>query len=329
MRPVHRRRALAALASFALLPALSQPRPRQVRRVRRVAIFFFGTPANSRTRREAFVKAMADLGFVEGRQVRYDWRYANGQPDLVARIARELSHEVIDVIISFSTANTHALHEAGVTTPVVMVAVDDPVRSGFAHELSRPGANFTGMTTNVVAQAPRYVDFLQEALGKPPALGLLASPSATTYRLFRSRVEEHAGRRGIRIVALDVSTPQEMERVLEGVQGLQGLIVTSDAMYYTERRRIVEIVNERKLPTIYPRFGFVEVGGLMSYAPNDEYFASRGASFTARILDGDAPSEMPIEGPTRYELRVSRKAAQAIGLALPASFTQKADRVVG
>jgi putative ABC transport system substrate-binding protein len=303
---------------------------RQVQRVRRVTIFFFGTPANSRTRREAFAKAMLELGYAEGRNVRYDWRYANGQPDLVDRNARELTQQVADVIVSFSTTTSQALRQAGVSTPVVIIAVDDPVRSGFAHELSRPGMNFTGMSTNVIAQAPRYADLLHEAVPKAQVVGLLASPASTTYRLFHSRVEEHAARRNVRIVSLDASTPQEMERVLEtGHDGMQGLIVTSDTMFYTERRRIIELVTERRVPAIYPRFGYVEAGGLMSYGPNDEYMARRSAAFVMRILDGDTPSEMPIEGPTRYELGVGRKAAQAIGLALPASFMQKADRIVG
>ncbi len=296
--------------------------------MRRVTIFFFGTPANSRARREAFVKAMLDLGHVDGRTVRYDWRYANGQPDLVTRHARELVREVADVIVSFSPANTQALRDAGVATPVVMIAVDDPVRDGFAHELSHPGMNFTGMTTNVIAQAPRYVELMHEALGKAATIGLLASPASSTYRQFRTRVEAEAVRRAVQIASLDASTPQEMERALTTDQPMQGLIVTSDAMYYTERRRIIEIVTDRRLPAIYPRFGYVEAGGLMSFAPNDEYVATRGASFAARILEGDAPSGMPIEAPTRYELGVNPKAARAIGFALPKSLVQKADRIV-
>jgi putative ABC transport system substrate-binding protein len=330
MPPVHRRRALAALASLALPAAIAQPRTRQVRRVRRVTVFFFGTPANSRTRRDAYVKAMQELGYVEGRSVRYDWRYANGQQDLVTRHARELHNEVADVIVCFSTGNAAALREAGVATPIVMIAVDDPVRSGFAHDLSRPGMNFTGLTTSVIAQAPRFVDLLHEAVGKSDWIGLLAAPASTTYALFRARVEEQATRRGLHVAALDAATPAEIERAIARAPAtMDGLIVTSDASYYTDRRSIVELAAERNLPAIYPRVGYVEAGGLMSYGPNDEYFAARGASFTARILDGDAPADMPIEGPTRYELTVNRKAANAIGLKLPASLMKKADRIVG
>jgi putative ABC transport system substrate-binding protein len=129
---------------------------------------------------------------------------------------------------------------------------------------------------------------------------------------------------------LDASTPQEIDRALgPGLRDIQGLIVTSDSMFYTERQRVAELAVERRVPAIYPRFGYVEAGGLMSYGPNDEHFASRGAAFVVRILEGDSPPDMPIEGPTRYELGVNRKAARAIGLTLPESLTKKADRLVG
>jgi putative ABC transport system substrate-binding protein len=289
---------------------------------------FFGTPANASSRRETFVQAMAKAGYEDGVTVRYDWRYGNGQPDLIARNARELAQGVPDVIVAFSHAMAAAVKEAGVASPVVMIAVDDPVRAGFAQELSRPGANFTGLTTNVIGQAARYVELIDEATPRTNRIGLLASPASSTYKLFRSRVEDAAARRSIQVVTLDASTPAEVDRVLGGDHpGLHGLIVTSDTLFDSERRRIAELAIERRLPAVYPRFGFVAAGGLMSFGPNDEYFATRGAAFVTRILDGDSPADMPIEGPTRYELALNRKAA-AIDLAIPATVVRKADRVI-
>jgi putative ABC transport system substrate-binding protein len=327
---LHRRNALAALASLAACGALAQQRPRTLaQRIRRVAIFFYGTPANSRARREAFVKGMQDLGYVEGTHVRYDWRYGNGQPDLILATVRDLHREAPDVIVAFSTICANALRDEGVASPVVMVAVDDPLRAGFVQDLSHPGMNFTGMTTNVIAQAPRLVELLHEAVPRIGLIGMLASPSSSTYRRFRARVEEQAARRGLKVMPLDATTPQEIERVLATLPAeVGGLVVTNDATYYNERRRLAEIAVDRRLPAMYPRVGHVEVGGLMSYGPNEEYIATRATSFVARILDGDAPADMPIEGPTRYELCVNRKAADAIGLALPAAIVQKADRVI-
>jgi putative ABC transport system substrate-binding protein len=305
-----------------------QQRPRP-QRLRRVAVFFFGTPANSSRRRDAFFKGMQELGYVDGVHVRYNLLYGNGQPDLIKGFADDLRRDAPDAIVAFSTINVNAMKDEGVSSPVVMVAVDDPLRAGFVQDMSHPGMNFTGLTTNVVAQAPRLVDLLHEAIPRVGTVGMLASPASSTYRLFRSRVEEQATRRGLRMMAFDAVTPQEIERALATVPaGVGGLVVTNDATYYNERRRIAEIAIERNLPAIYPRLGHVEVGGLMSYGPNEEYLATRAAGFVARILDGDSPADMPIEGPSRYELGVSRKAAQAIGLALPQSFLQKADRII-
>jgi len=329
---LHRRRALAALASLAAAPAFAQqpPKLRQVRRIRRVCLFFFGTPTNSRTRRDAFIQAMLQAGYADGTNVRFDWRYANGQQDLVNQYAREIAQGVPDVVVAFSTTNTQALKDAGVASPVVMIAVDDPVRSGFVHDHSHPGTNFTGLTTNVIAQAPRYVELIDEATPRTSHIGLLASPASTTYKLFRSRVDDQAARRSIRVTLFDAATPQDIDRVLgPALREIQGLVVTSDAMFYNERRHIAELMVERRLPAVYPRFGYVEAGGLMSYGPNDEHFATRGAAFVVRILDGDSPPDMPIEGPTRYELGVNRKAAAAIGFTLPESLMKRADRLVG
>ena len=327
---MHRRRALAALASLAVPAALAETRLRAVRRIQRISIFFYGTPANAKARREAFVAGMQELGYEDGKNARYAWRYGNGQPDLILSIARELHREVPDVIIAFSTICANALKDEGVASPVVMVAVDDPLRAGFVNDLSHPGTNFTGMTTNVIAQAPRLVELLHEAVPRMGVIGMLASPSSSTYRLFRSRVEEQGSHRGLRVAPLDATAPQEMERVLaSGPAEVGGLVVTNDATYYNERRRLAEIAVERKLPAIYPRFGHVQVGGLMSYGPNETYIAIRAASFVARILDGDSPADMPIEGPSRYELGINRTAAAAISLTIPAALIRKADRVVG
>ena len=129
-----------------------------------------------RTFTEPLRAYMQALGYVEGTHVRYDWRYGNGQPDLIVGIARELRRDAPDVIVSFSTICVNALKDEGAGAPVVMVAVDDPLRAGFVQDMSRPGMNFTGMTTNVVTQAPRLVELLHEVVPRSGLIGMLASP---------------------------------------------------------------------------------------------------------------------------------------------------------
>ena len=328
---MHRRRALAALASLAAAPAFAQqpPKLRQVRRIRRVCLFFFGTPANSRTRRDAFIQAMLQAGYADGTNVRFDWRYANGQQDLVNQYAREMAQGVPDVIVAFSTTNAQALKDAGVASPVVMIAVDDPVRSGFVHDLSHPGTNFTGLTTNVIAQAPRYVELIDEATPRTAQIGLLASPASTTYKLFRSRVDEQAARRNIRITLLDAATPQDIDRVLgPGLREVQGLIVTSDAMFYNERRHIAELVVERRLPAVYPRFGYLEAGGLMSYGPKISQSWKSAARYVEKILKGADPAVTPVEQVGIFEFVINTATARTLGLTIPKPVLARADALI-
>lgn len=314
--------ALAAIPAATHVPAWAQPE-----KVARVAILHFGTPANFRSRAQAFTRAMQDGGFVEGRNVQYAWRAANGQPDLLKQYARELASGNDDVIVSASTLTTEALRDAGATRPVVMMAVDDPVTAGFARDLVRPGSNFTGITTSVLEHAPRFVDLLLEALGAIGSIAFLAAPDTSTYRSYRGRIEERAARSRIRVATYEARNAADIDRVFAAL-GEQALIVMSATNLYIDRRHIVELAADRKVPAIYPQAGYVDVGGLMSYGPSFEANAARAAAFVARVIDGEAPASIAIERPPRFELVVNRRAAAALGTALSPEYLRKADRVI-
>lgn len=313
---------LAALPAAAGIAARAQPE-----KMARVAILHFGAPANFRSRAEAFTRAMHDRGFAEGRNVRYEWRGANGQPDLLRQYAEELAAGADDVVVSASTLTTEALRKAGITRPVVMMAVDDPVVAGFARDLVRPGTNFTGITTSVVEHAPRFVDLLLEAIGPFNAMAFLAAPGTPTYRPYRTRLEERAMRARIRMVTYDARNPDEVDRAFASMAE-PALVVMSDGNLYTDRRHIVELAADRKVPAIYPQAGYVDAGGLMSYGPSFEANAARAAAFVARIIDGEPPAAIPIERPPRFEMVVNRRAAAALATPLAPEFLRKADRVV-
>ena len=314
--------ALAALPAATRLPAWAQSE-----KVARVAILHFGTAANFRARAQAFTRAMQDRGFVEGRNVRYDWRSANGQPDLLQQYARDLAAGDDDVVVSASTLTTEALREARIAKPVVMMAVDDPVREGFARDMARPSTNFTGITTSIVEQAPRFVDLLQEAFGPLGAVAFLAAMGTPTYNTYRARLEERAARARIRVATYDARNASDIDRAF-GAVAEPALIVMSDGNFYTDRRHIVELAADRKLPTIYPQAGYVEVGGLMSFGPSFESNAARAATFVARVIDGEEPATIAIERSSRYELVVNRRTATTLKTPLSPEFLRKADRVI-
>jgi putative ABC transport system substrate-binding protein len=295
-----------------------------------VAILNSGTPANFRSRGEAFVKAMAEMGYVEGRNVLYTWRSANGQADLLKQYAQELKQGV-DLVVAASTRSTHALQEAQVRLPVVMVTVDDPVASGFARSLAHPGYNITGVTADAVEQAGRFVELLTQAAGKLSRVALMANPGSATYRGYRTRIESAAARAGTHVVVVEATSPQEIELEFpsRGPGGCDGVIMTSDTLFYSERMRLAELAASARLPVIYPQRAYVEVGGLMSYGPSPEQAYRRVAIYVDRIIKGASPRDMAIEPPNRYELVINRATARSLRLTLPPELLKKADKVIG
>ncbi|HEX7560038.1 MAG TPA: ABC transporter substrate-binding protein [Usitatibacter sp.] len=290
-----------------------------------------GSSANARSRLDAFRKGMEELGYVEGRNVRYEMRSANGQLDLLREDARELARDA-DVIVSASAHTTRALHEASVSIPVVMVTVEDPVAEGFARSLAHPGGNYTGLSANILDHAPRYLELLSQAAPRLARLALLANPSNPTYRAFRARMESAAYRAGAKaIVVLEASTPEQLETAfpVQGEDVPDGVVVMYDTMLYSQRLRVVELARDTRRPFIYPQRAYVEAGGLMSYGPRPEQNYHRAATYVDRILKGAQPRDMAIEPPVRFELVVNRAAARGLGVQLSPEFLKKADKIIG
>ncbi|MGZ5047190.1 MAG: ABC transporter substrate-binding protein [Usitatibacter sp.] len=324
------RRELLLLAAISPLGALTS-RAEDSDRLPRVALLMFGSPMNFRSRIDAFRAGMEDLGYVEGRNILFEWHSANGQMPVLQELARSLGKGSVDVIVSASTLTTHALQQAGVTHPVVMAAVDDPVAEGFAKSLARPGTNYTGLSANVVGEAHRFIELLAMAAGKLTRVGLLANPSNPTYRAAASRFEGAAARVGAKLTVLDASTLEQLETASPppGEANHDGIVVMYDSLFYNNRIRVVELARDTRRPVIYPQRGYVEAGGLMSYGPQLEQSYRRVASYVSRILKGARPADLPIEPPAKLELVINRTAARGLGVQLPPSFLKKADKIIG
>jgi putative tryptophan/tyrosine transport system substrate-binding protein len=327
---VNRRRAVLALAAFAPWGAIPLARSQESARLPRVAVLTSGSSVNARTRLDAFRKGMEELGYVEGRNVRYEMRSSNGQPDLLREDAHALATGA-DIVVSASAHTTHALQDASVAIPVVMVAVDDPVAEGFARSLTHPGGNYTGLSASVLDQAPRFVELLSQASPRLARIALLANPANPTYRLFRARMESAASRVGARTSLIEASTPEQLEIAFPatGEDLFDGVVAMYDTMLYSQRLRVIELARDTRRPFIYPQRAYVEAGGLMSYGPQPEQNYRRAASYVDRILKGAQPRDMAIEPPVRLELVVNRTAARGLGVQLSAEFLKKADRVIG
>ena len=326
-----RRRIVLGLAGLGCCAFLSVARAQQAAKIPRVAILTFGSPANARARSEAFRKGMRELGYVEGANVLYEWRSANGQPDLLRSLALELSRREVDVVVTASTLTTEAMVLATGSIPIVMALVEDPVASGFVHSLARPESNVTGLTTNVLEQVPKFLELLAGAVPGLAKAAALMNPTSPIYKAYRARLEAAARPSRVRIVVLDVTNLADIDAAFRKAESEHagGLVVMSDTVFYNERASIAELATEYRLPGIYPHPGFSDAGGLMSYAPNIDNTYFRVAAYVDKLLKGAKPADLPVEQPGHYELIVNQKAARAIGLTIPQQLLRRADKVIG
>ena len=328
---MNRRRALLALTALGSCVVLPWARAQAPATLPKVALFTFGSRYNARSRTEAFFKAMRELGYEEGKNIHYESRFANGQPDLLRELAQEVAREHVDVVVSASTLTTEALLQATSSVPIVMAAIEDPVISGFVKSLARPETNVTGLTANAVDQVPKHMELLLKAVPGIGKAAALMNPTNAVYAAYRSRLEWVAKSSRVRLAVTDAITYRDIERAFKrfGEAPVGGLIVMSDSTFYTERNTITELAARLRIPAVYPQRAYAEAGGLISYGQNYEFNYARAATYVDRILKGEKPGEMPIEEPTNHELVVNRNAARSLGLALPAELLKRADKVIG
>src|SRR4051812_19584505 len=275
--------AFTAIAASRALPGWAQ----QPGHVPRLAILFFGSRANFETRSQAFTKAMAELGYVDGKSIHYAWKTANGQEDLLASYANELSHGTAEVVLSASTHSTRALRHAGVTTPIVMASAEDPIAEGFVKSVEKPATNMTGMLVSTYDHLERHLELLMAVAPRLTRVTALVNPDNPSVRGFRGRLQS-AVHAGTKLVFANVTAAEQIEAAFpsRARDDSDGLIVMNDTLLYNERRTIVESAARAKRPAVYPLRGFVDAGGLMSFGPNAGAIFTRPASFVDRILKG-------------------------------------------
>ena len=327
---MRRRDSIAALAAWAAASALPRFALAQApAKTPRVAILLFGSRANFAEREKAFMRGMRELGYEEGRNVRYEWRSANGQWELTRTLAQELADQKVDVILSAATVTTRALHDATKTVPVVMGASEDPVAEGFVRDLARPGTNITGIHASVLDQIPRQIDLLAQLAPRTKRLVVLINPAHAMYQSYRSRLEASL-RPGMRLAITEVHSREEIDRTFDSRSRSEtdAMIVMNDPVLYNERRTIAEHAAKLKLPAVYPLRGFAEAGGLASVGPSPDANFHRAAAFVDKILKGAKPADIPVEPAVRFELVVNRSAARDLKIEIPPQILKQATTIV-
>lgn len=275
-------------------------------------------------------ESLRELGWVEGRNLAIEVRFADGRYDRLPVLAADLAHINLDVLVTGATSGALAAKKATTTIPIVAVTTGDPVASGLVASLARPGGNLTGVTALGRELSAKRLSLLKETLPGVSRVAVVSNPNNSETGAMLNELHPAARILGLQLHVLEVRGPTEFEQAFATLSRGQSeaVMVLTDPIFLTNRRLIVEHVSKRRLPAIYPFGEMVEAGGLMYYgAPLAEMYR-RAAAYVDKILKGAKASELPVEQPTQFELAINLNTAKALGLAIPASVMIQATRII-
>jgi putative ABC transport system substrate-binding protein len=322
-----RRKVLIALGALALpLVSFAQQKPPKVAR-----IGFLGaaSEAGLASGAEALRAGLRDLGYVEGKNIVIESRWAEGKYERLPGLATELVQLKVDVIVAATTPAVRAVQKVTTTIPIVMVSVGDPVGARFVASLSRPGGNITGLSSLRVATSSKYLELLRVAIPKLSHVAVLVNPSNPTHPNYWKNIQAAAKTIEVNLSPIQAGTASQIEAAFGPIQRERAgaLIVLPDPVFLTQAPRITQLAMKNRLPTMFSTRETAEAGGLMSYGQNPEH-VRRAATYVDKILKGAKPADLPVEQPTKFELVINRKTAKAIGLTIPQELLLRADRVI-
>ena len=300
--------------------------------IRRIGVLVNLAADNSevQARIGAFIQELQEFGWSIGRNVRIEYRWASNQNDL-SRYAAELLALAPDVVLANANPSMDALRKLNRATPIVFVAVTDPVGSGFVQSLAQPGGNATGFTTAEFGMSGKWLELLKEIAPTIKRVAVLQDPTSGSSSIAQfAAIQAVAPSLGVDLLSL---TLQDDRQINEGVTAFarspnMGLIATRTGAAISHRDLIVELALRLRLPAVYPLRLFVTAGGLSAYGPDiiNEY--RQAASYVHRILRGEKPADLPVQAPTKYETVINLKTAKALGLDVPATVLARADEVI-
>ncbi len=302
----------------------------QTGKISRVGRLSPGSASTDAPNLAALRQGLRDLGWVEGRNITIEIRFAEGKVDRLPELAAELVRLKVDVIVSGSTPGALAAKNATATIPIVMVTTGDPVASGLIGSLARPNGNVTGLTALGRELSAKRLQLLKEAFPGVTRVAVLSNPDSPENPPLVKGLEVAARSLGVQLRALEVRDPTEFEKAFAAItrERAGAIMMLTDPLFNTHRRRIVELVAKSRLPAMYGFRQDVDAGGLMFYGATlaDMYY--RAATYVDKILKGAKPADLPVEQPTKFELVINLKTAKALGLTIPQSLLRRADQVI-
>jgi putative tryptophan/tyrosine transport system substrate-binding protein len=307
-------------------------RAQQREQMRRIGVLMnLGSDdAEGQARNAAFLQGLQELGWTVGRNVRIEYRWGGGDVELFRRYASELVALAPDVILSTGSPSVAAFQQATRTVPIVFVTVVDPVSSGFVDTLARPGGNITGFALYEYSISGKWLQLLKEIAPRITRAAVIRDPALTAGGGQLGVIQAVAPSVGAEVTPVNVRDAGEIERAITGFARLPNgsLVVTASTLAGVHRDLIIALAARYRLPAVYPLRYFVAAGGLISYGPDqiDQY--RQAAGYIVRILKGEKAADLPVQGPTKYELVINLKTAKALGLDVPATLLARADEVI-
>ncbi len=312
---------------FALCSSAEAQQPGKIPRIVYLAQRNTPTPTTPDPAADAFRQGLRDLGYVEGKNILVEYRYAGGSEDRLRALVTELVQHKVEVIVSPTFQGIRAAQQATKAIPIVMVVTVDPVATGLIESLARPGGNVTGVTRLTRELSGKRLELLKEVLPTLSHVGMLRDADATAFKDY----EIAARALKIKLQSLDIrSSKLDFEEAFQIAvkQRVNALIVISGAMSLSHRRLIADLAIKNRLPSMHERGEEVEAGGLMSYSADNYESFRRASVYVDKILKGTKPADLPVEQPTKFEFIINLKTAKQIGLTIPPNVLARADRVI-
>jgi len=308
-------------------PLAGGAQPRKTSRVGVLSPFSPGSDQAFRTFRDT----LRELGYVEGHNVAFEYRWADGKPERLPELAGELVRAKVDVVVTaWGTPAALAAKSATTSVPIVAVGVADPVAVGLVASLARPGGNVTASTFLSEETVGKQLQLLKEADPKISRVGILSNPANPVYTPLLKDIEALGRSINVEVVRLGVQGPDDLEPAFEAAKKERagGLVALRDTVLITHRTRLVELAAKHRLPVMYGMREFTEAGGLMSFEPSLPDLYRRAAQLVDKILKGAKPAALPVERSTQFELVINLKTAKSLGLTIPQPLLLRADTLI-
>ena len=302
----------------------------QAKKVPRIGYLGANFPTTNPARIEAFRQGLRELGYVEGKNIVIEYRFAEEKPDRLRELAAELVRLKVEVIVTGGPPATRAAKEATVTLPIVMGFDTDPVGNGFVASLARPGGNITGLSSLAPEISGKQLELLKEIFPRLSRVAVLGTSTQPGTAQALRETELAARVFGVQLQYLDVRNPKDIETAFrEASKGpANAVIVLSSAIFISQRTQIADLAVKNRLPAVYGQAEYMDTGGLMFYGASITDMYRRAAVYVDKILKGRKPADLPVEQPTKFELIINLKTAKQIGLTIPPNVLARADKVI-